>query len=43
VTGADGLAALALAQTLVEAGRTGAFVYPRDDRRPPTADRRDDR
>jgi UDP-N-acetylglucosamine 3-dehydrogenase len=28
VSGADGLAAVALAQTLVEAGRTSAFVYP---------------
>lgn len=28
VTGADGLAAVALAQALVEAGRSGAFVYP---------------
>jgi UDP-N-acetylglucosamine 3-dehydrogenase len=28
VTGADGLAALALARTLAEAGQTGAFIYP---------------
>lgn len=31
VTGADGLAALVLAQTLVEAGRSGTFIRPQVD------------